>query len=144
MDISSFQPTGDESEIEPPTATARGPERASRPDGPGYLGSPQYLEYRAKPARGIGKDGEIVWSDEIEDAFHQALKERDSQQRQQGTKDGSGRNEFIAQHIERLTGKTRTNKQVSSHLRHLDSFLKGYPDCKLEGLIQRNDYRKRT
>lgn len=70
--------------------------------------------------------------------------ERDSQQRQQGTKDGPGRNEFIAKHIERLTGKTRTNKQVSSHIRHLDSFLKGDPDCKLEGLIQRNDHRKRT
>lgn len=70
MDINSFQPTGDESKIEPSTATgiARGPFRL---DGPGYLGSRPYLEYRAKPARGIGKDGEIVWSDEIEHAFQQ-------------------------------------------------------------------------
>lgn len=36
-----------------------------------YLQSPKYLEYRARPRRDTGKDGEAVWSDELEDAFQQ-------------------------------------------------------------------------
>jgi transcriptional enhancer factor len=36
-----------------------------------YLKSQKYLEYRARPRRDTGKDGEPVWSDELEDAFQQ-------------------------------------------------------------------------
>ena len=36
-----------------------------------YLKSQKYLEYRARPRRDTGKDGEAVWSDELEDAFQQ-------------------------------------------------------------------------
>lgn len=36
-----------------------------------YLKSQKYLDYRARPRRDTGKDGEPVWSDELEDAFQQ-------------------------------------------------------------------------
>lgn len=36
-----------------------------------YLKSQKYMEYRARPRRDTGKDGEPVWSDELEDAFQQ-------------------------------------------------------------------------
>ncbi|GAB1204077.1 hypothetical protein APSETT445_002726 [Aspergillus pseudonomiae] len=36
-----------------------------------YLKSQKYIEYRARPRRDTGKDGEPVWSDELEDAFQQ-------------------------------------------------------------------------
>lgn len=39
--------------------------------GRSYLKSQKYLEYRARPRRDTGKDGEPVWSDELEDAFQQ-------------------------------------------------------------------------
>lgn len=44
------------------------------PPGPrrrSYLKSQKYLEYRRRPRRDTGKDGEPVWSDELEDAFQQ-------------------------------------------------------------------------
>lgn len=40
-----------------------------------YLKSQKYLEYRARPRRDTGKDGEAVWSDELEDAFQQGMYE---------------------------------------------------------------------
>ena len=36
-----------------------------------YLKSQKYLEYRARPRRDTGKDGDPVWSDALEDAFQQ-------------------------------------------------------------------------
>lgn len=39
-----------------------------------YLKSQKYLEYRARPRRDTGKDGEPVWSDALEDAFQQGEK----------------------------------------------------------------------
>lgn len=36
-----------------------------------YMNSQKYLEYRARPRRDTGKDGEPVWSDQLEDAFQQ-------------------------------------------------------------------------
>lgn len=42
--------------------------------GRSYLKSQKYLEYRARPRRDTGKDGEPVWSDELEDAFQQGEK----------------------------------------------------------------------
>lgn len=40
-----------------------------------YLKSQKYLEYRARPRRDTGKDGEPVWSDALEDAFQQGKDE---------------------------------------------------------------------
>lgn len=48
-----------------------GPNSAGPRRGRSYLKSQKYLEYRARPRRDTGKDGEPVWSDELEDAFQQ-------------------------------------------------------------------------
>jgi transcriptional enhancer factor len=42
-----------------------------------YLKSQKYLEYRARPRRDTGKDGEPVWSDALEDAFQQGESSQD-------------------------------------------------------------------
>lgn len=49
-----------------------GPNVAPR-RGRSYLKSQKYLEYRARPRRDTGKDGEPVWSDQLEDAFQQGM-----------------------------------------------------------------------
>lgn len=46
-----------------------GPNASSSRRGRSYLNSQKYLEYRARPRRDTGKDGEPVWSDQLEDAF---------------------------------------------------------------------------
>lgn len=39
----------------------------------GYLQSQKYLEYRSRPRRDTGKDGDPVWSDALEDAFQRGV-----------------------------------------------------------------------
>ncbi|KAE8414364.1 TEA/ATTS domain family-domain-containing protein [Aspergillus pseudocaelatus] len=98
--------------------------------GRSYLRSQKYLEYRARPRRDTGKDGEPVWSDELEDALQEALEATPPMGKRKWSERGKsyGRNQLIAEYIYKLTGKRRTREQVSSHLQVLDSFLKGDPD----------------
>lgn len=52
---------------------SHGPGTPSSRRARNYLKSQKYLEYRARPRRDTGKDGEAVWSDELEDAFQQGM-----------------------------------------------------------------------
>ncbi|KAF4152761.1 hypothetical protein CNMCM6069_001731 [Aspergillus lentulus] len=133
------QPT---TRLEPVHADETGPNHAGARRGRSYLKSQKYLEYRARPRRDTGKDGEPVWPDELEDAFQQALEANPPMSRRKWSEQGKsyGRNELIAQYIYKITGKKRTRQQVSSHLQVLDSFLKGDPDWERLIREQPSDY----
>ncbi|EJU05704.1 TEA-domain-containing protein [Dacryopinax primogenitus] len=64
---------------------------------------------------------EEVWSADVEEAFHQAIKVVPKLGRRKMQINGKlcGRNELIAEHIYKLTGKRRTRKQISSHIQVL-------------------------
>ncbi|KAE8359466.1 TEA/ATTS domain family-domain-containing protein [Aspergillus caelatus] len=81
--------------------------------GRSYLRSQKYLEYRARPRRDTGKDGEPVWSDELEDALQEALEATPPMGKRKWSERGKsyGRNQLIAEYIYKLTGKRRTREQ---------------------------------
>ncbi|KZT54578.1 hypothetical protein CALCODRAFT_499634 [Calocera cornea HHB12733] len=64
---------------------------------------------------------EEVWSADVEEAFHQAIKVVPKLGRRKMQINGKlcGRNELIAEHIYKMTGKRRTRKQISSHIQVL-------------------------
>ncbi|KAA6416295.1 MAG: transcription factor [Lasallia pustulata] len=90
------------------------------------LNSEKYLAYRARQRANIGKDGEPVWPDDLEEAFQRALRAIPPMGRMQRTLGAKacGRNELIAHSIKLWTGKVRKRKQVSSHIQVLKNFMK--------------------
>ncbi|GAA5833293.1 hypothetical protein JCM11251_005196 [Rhodosporidiobolus azoricus] len=80
--------------------------------------------------RGMTSNGEDVWPKDVEDAFHTALRLLPRLGRKKLIINGKacGRNELIGDYILRITGKSRSRKQVSSHIQVLKNMRKDDKD----------------
>ncbi|GAA6059420.1 hypothetical protein JCM10212_003652 [Sporobolomyces blumeae] len=122
-----FSPSND---LAPPTDRPGMKRRRTMPEA-GHLqkfSSPSKSREGAPPVtpRGNGKDGEDVWPAEVEECFQTALRLLPRLGRKKLIIHGKpcGRNELIADYIQRNTGKHRTRKQVSSHIQVLKNLRK--------------------
>ncbi|BGP53921.1 hypothetical protein JCM8202_006114 [Rhodotorula sphaerocarpa] len=75
---------------------------------------------------GSGKEADNVWPPDVDDAFFRALHLLPRLGRKKLLINGKpcGRNELISDYIFRTTGKTRTRKQVSSHIQVLKNLYR--------------------
>lgn len=111
--------------------------------------SEKYLKYRSRQRRNLGKDGNVVWSDILEEAFQRgkqpplslchvpelteiALRAYRPLRRQKDMLYGEqkGSNEWISHYIKQMTGITRKRKQISSHIQVLKHFMSDNTECR--------------
>lgn len=97
-----------------------------------HYSSPQPRTIRERASRQSSTD---VWPDDVEVAFWEALRLIPKLGRRKVLVHGKpcGRNELIADYIERKTGKTRSRKQVSSHIQVLKNVKRN--DMEFQQLI---------
>ena len=102
--------------------------------------SPMQRQYSAPSVRGtrersVRQSSTDVWPDDVEVAFWEALRLIPKLGRRKVLVYGKpcGRNELIADYIERKTGKTRSRKQVSSHIQVLKNVKRN--DLEFQQLI---------
>lgn len=97
-----------------------------------HYSSPQPRAVRERGSRQSSTD---VWPDDVEVAFWEALRLIPKLGRRKVLVHGKpcGRNELIADYIERKTGKTRSRKQVSSHIQVLKNVKRN--DLEFQQLI---------
>ncbi|WFD42477.1 hypothetical protein MPSI1_001122 [Malassezia psittaci] len=101
---------------------------AMRPSMPQRQSSaPQPRAIRERVERKMSTD---VWPDDVEVAFWEALRLIPKLGRRKVLVHGKpcGRNELIADYIERKTNKTRSRKQVSSHIQVLKNVKRNDPE----------------
>ncbi|ORY77047.1 TEA/ATTS domain family-domain-containing protein [Protomyces lactucae-debilis] len=87
----------------------------------GQRSAPLSAEPFQSTTKRVSADEDAVWGPEVEAAFMDALRRMPKLGRRKVEIHGKpcGRNELIAEYIFRRTGKTRTRKQVSSHIQVL-------------------------
>ena len=111
------------------TGTSRRPSQAPSPLERQYSAPmPQQRPPRAE--RSEKKPSTDVWPDDVEVAFWEALRLIPKLGRRKVLVNGKpcGRNELIADYIERRTNKVRSRKQVSSHIQVLKNVKRGDPE----------------
>ncbi|KAI9704061.1 MAG: hypothetical protein M1820_005683 [Bogoriella megaspora] len=92
----------------------------------------EYQKYRKRQIQGQrSQKGDQVWPDNLEEAFFWALvfipPMGRSKEQVRPNDSPKGRNELIAEYIERLTEVPRDRKQVSSHIQVLKPWVKSNP-----------------
>ncbi|PWY99552.1 TEA-domain-containing protein [Testicularia cyperi] len=104
--------------------------KSDRPSSQNLNSSNSNANLNAANATSANSKSQDVWPDDVEVAFWEALRLIPKLGRRKVLVHGKpcGRNELIADYIERKTNKVRTRKQVSSHIQVLKNIRKGDPE----------------